>query len=105
MKQVFVQSIPFDKNVVTLALESGVDGLIVEPGDVDKVLALAKAEVRTPGDFAVVTLASKADEQIAVKELAAGREVILKRGCKLKDTGKDSRDSLRNDTDEITGSG
>lgn len=83
MKNVFVQSIPFDKHIVTLALESGVDGLIVDPGDVDKVLALAKAEVRTPEDFAVITLESKDDEARAVKELAAGREVVLKRGWEI----------------------
>ncbi|WP_461209739.1 3-dehydroquinate synthase II family protein [Desulfocurvus sp. DL9XJH121] len=83
MKEVFVQCIPFDKKVVTLALESGVDGLIVEPGDVDKVRALAKARVLTPADFAVVALASKDDEAAAVKELQAGRRVILKKGWEI----------------------
>jgi len=83
MKKVLVQSIPFDKTVVTLALESGVDALVVEPGDVDKVLALAKAEVRTPADFAVVGLESKDDEAVAVKELAAGREVVLRHGWEI----------------------
>ena len=83
MKKVLVQSIPFDKTVVTLALESGVDALVVEPGDVDKVLALAKAEVRIPADFAVVGLESKDDEAVAVKELAAGREVVLRHGWEI----------------------
>ena len=83
MKKVLVQSIPFDKTVVTLALESGVDALVVEPGDVDKVLALAKAEVLTPADFAVVELKSKDDEAVAVKELAAGSEVVLKHGWEI----------------------
>lgn len=83
MKKVLVQSIPFDKTVVTLALESGVDALVVESADVDKVLALAKAEVRTPDDFAVVELASKDDEAVAVKELAAGREVVLRHGWEI----------------------
>ncbi|MBU1003900.1 MAG: 3-dehydroquinate synthase II family protein [Proteobacteria bacterium] len=83
MKKVLVQAIPFDKTIVTLALESGVDAIIVEPGDADKVRSLAKAEVRSLDDFAVITLGSKADELLAVKEMQSGRQVILKRGWEI----------------------
>lgn len=83
MKKVLVQAIPFDKKIVTLALESGVDAIIADPADVDKVKALAKAEVRTLDDFAVVELTSKDDEATAVSQMQSGREVILKRGWEI----------------------
>jgi len=83
MKKVLVQAIPFDKKIVTLALESGVDAIIADAADADKVKALAKTEVRTLADFAVVELTSKADEEVAVKEMQSGREVILKHGWEI----------------------
>lgn len=83
MKQVYAQAIPFDKEFVTLALESGVDALIVDAADRDKVLSLAKAEVLTPEEFAVIALDSKDDEAQAVAELQQGRKVILKRGFEI----------------------
>jgi 3-dehydroquinate synthase II len=83
MKQIFVQAIPFDKHFVTLALESGVDGVIVEKKDAEAVRALAKTAVHTPGDFTTVALGGKEDEEKAAKALAAGKNVILREGWEI----------------------
>ncbi|WP_028587867.1 3-dehydroquinate synthase II family protein [Desulfocurvus vexinensis] len=83
MKTIYFQAIPFDKAQVTLALESGVDGVITTAKDADAVRALAKIEVLTPGDFTRVALGSKADEKDAAKALAAGARVILAHGWEI----------------------
>lgn len=83
MKEVFASCIPFDKTLVTLALESGVDAVIVEPKDKDKVLALAKTRVLTPADLEIIELRSKDDEGLAVKALQGGRQVLLQKGWEI----------------------
>jgi len=83
MKTIYFQAIPFDKAQVTLALESGVDGVITSAKDADAVRALAKIEVLTPADLTRVALGSKADEQDAAKALAAGARVVLAHGWEI----------------------
>ena len=45
MKNVIFSGIPFDKGEITLALESGVDAIIVETAHVASVQALSKTPV------------------------------------------------------------
>ncbi len=82
-KKIFVRAIPFAKKLVTLALESGVDGLLVEAKDADKVTALGRTTVLTPEDLAEVAIAAKADEETAARALAAGKPVSLKQGWEI----------------------
>ena len=42
MPTIFFKSVPYDKNLVTLALESGVDGIIVPDEHVAEVSGLAR---------------------------------------------------------------
>ncbi|GFK93971.1 3-amino-4-hydroxybenzoic acid synthase [Fundidesulfovibrio magnetotacticus] len=83
MKQVWFKAIPFEKKLVTLALESGVDAVLAEPQHADAVRALGRVEVFTPEEAAFVALASKADEQTAVDALRDGRKTVLTLGWEI----------------------
>lgn len=83
MKKVIFKSVPFDKNLITLALESGVDAVMVEKDQVDNVKSLGRVTVITPDDMPVVELTKKADEDVAVKGIREGKSVVLKKGWEI----------------------
>ena len=87
MRIVFFKALPYSKEEVTLALESGVDGLIVPDDKVAATRSLARCTVLGEKDTAFVTLASKADEERAaalVHAASAGTPlVILTRGWEI----------------------
>ncbi|WP_272700822.1 3-dehydroquinate synthase II family protein [Desulfovibrio sp. Fe33] len=83
MKKIILKSVPFDKNLVTLALESGVDAVMVEKDHAEAVRALGRVTVITPEDMPVVELTEKADEDAAVKAIKAGKDVVLKKGWEI----------------------
>ncbi|SKA80518.1 3-dehydroquinate synthase II family protein [Desulfobaculum bizertense] len=83
MKKIFVSAIPFDKHFVTLALESGVDGVIVDAKDTDKVKHLAKVDVFPTDSFSFFSLKAKDDEKKAADALAKKRSVILREGWEV----------------------
>lgn len=83
MKKVIFKSVPFDKKLVTLALESGVDAIMVEKDQVAAVQALSKIATVTPEDMPVVELTKKSDEDVAVKGIQAGKDVVLKKGWEI----------------------
>lgn len=83
MKKVLFSGVPFDKGEITLALESGVDAVIVEREHVASVQALSKIPVLTAEDQPYVLLSSKADEEEAVHLLAQGKDVILREGWEI----------------------
>lgn len=83
MPHVFFQAIPFDKKLVTLALESGVDGIVAEPERVEAIKALGRTEVLTPADFTRVEIAAKTDEETAARTLEQGGAVLLAEGWEI----------------------
>lgn len=83
MKKVIFKSVPFDKKLITLALESGVDAVMVEKDQVKAVEALGRVTVITPEDMPVVELTKKADEDVAVKQIQSGKDVVLKKGWEI----------------------
>jgi 3-dehydroquinate synthase II len=83
MKKIIFKSVPFDKTLVTLALESGVDAVMVEKDHAEAVRALGRVTVITPEDMPVVELTEKADEDAAVKAIKAGKDVVLKKGWEI----------------------
>ncbi|WP_353118524.1 3-dehydroquinate synthase II family protein [Nitratidesulfovibrio sp.] len=83
MRTILFKSVPFDKGLVTLALESGVDGIIVPRAQVDSVAALARCRVLADEDVATIALAAKADEEDAAARLARGETVVLARGWEI----------------------
>jgi 3-dehydroquinate synthase II len=78
MKSVWVEVIPWDKELITAALEAGADGVRVEAGRTAEVKSLGLITTMAPDgdwqperDFAEVTITDKADEEQA---LTAGRQ-------------------------------
>lgn len=83
MKKLIFKAIPFQKKLVTLALESGVDAILVEGSKAEAVRALARVEVLTEDDLPTLPLSSKADEEAAVALLRSGKPVSLARGWEI----------------------
>ncbi len=83
MKEIWYKAIPFDKKLLTIALESGVDGIIADQSDVDAIASLGRVTVRTPEDFAWHTLNEKADEEAAVADMKSGASVCLTKGWEI----------------------
>lgn len=83
MKKIIFRAIPFDKHLLTLALESGVDAVLTEPDRVDDVHALGRVEVVTEADMPRQAINEKADEETAVARMRAGEQVVLAEGWEI----------------------
>lgn len=83
MSSVIFKSVPMRKEDVTLALESGVDAIIVPRAHVEQVEGLARCRVIAHEDVQTVTLDAKADEERAVELLHAGKTTVLARGWEI----------------------
>lgn len=83
MTELFFKSVPFRKEDVTLALESGVDGIITEAAYVQDVQALALCTVRAERDMPPVKLDSKAAEERIGERIEAGETLVLERGWEV----------------------
>ena len=84
MRKIWVKVDPWDKNMVTTALEGGADGIIVPPGFPEKVKALGRIEtIAEDGDLKIgedvifYDIQSGDDEEEIVK-LSQNKRVILK---------------------------
>jgi 3-dehydroquinate synthase II len=75
--------VPWDKSLATLALESGVDGLIVPQDMVGQARELARIEVWADDSVRRAALRAKADEQDVLDRLKRGERVILTRGWEV----------------------
>ena len=82
-KEILFLCSPFDKNLLTLALESGVDGIITDADRVEDVRALARCRVLAVSDLTWITLNSKEDEETAVTSLLAGSPTVLTTGWEI----------------------
>lgn len=82
-KEIWIKAMPFDKKLVTLGLESGVDGFVVAAADADAVSSLGRTRVLTPDETAFVDIHEKADEQKALDLMAKGKAVFLTRGYEI----------------------
>ena len=83
MSRIYFRCAPFDKGQVTLALESGVDGVIVPRDYVERVAALSRCPVWADEDVAVAALTVKADEEAVLARLKNGERVVLARGWEV----------------------
>lgn len=83
MRRIYLRSVPFCKEDVTLALESGVDGILVERDHVASVAGLARCEARADDSMPVARLAGKADEEEVARRMAAGEDIVLARGWEV----------------------
>ena len=82
-KEIWLKVVPFDKTLVTLGLESGVDGFVAEAADADKILALGRTTVLTPEEFDLVPITCKDDEGTAIDALRSCRAVFLAKGWEI----------------------
>ena len=80
---IYFKSVPFSKEDVTLALESGVDGVIVPADKVESVAALSRIPAIAEEDMPSMAMASKADEEAIRDALCAGRRAVLARGWEI----------------------
>lgn len=83
MASILFLSRSFDKAALTLALEAGVDGIILPACHVAGASALSRLPVYALEDFAVFALKNKNDEQYAAATLAAGKPVLLESGWEV----------------------
>ncbi len=83
MKTVCYLAIPFVKEEVTLALESGVMCLIVPDESVELAQGLARCDIIPQSRTAAVTLTAKADEEKALNLLTDGLITILEKGWEI----------------------
>lgn len=83
MKEIWFKAVPFDKKLVTLALESGVDGIIVDKSKKKDVAALGRTNVVSPEEMTDVCLNAKDDEERAVGYLRDGQKVVLSTGWEI----------------------
>jgi 3-dehydroquinate synthase II len=84
MKKVWVKAVPWNKEVVTTALESGADAVVIEKGKSSEVRRLGKIKTVAPDgdlklgrDVVEVEIKGKADEENALK-LSKNRTVVVK---------------------------
>ena len=80
---IYFKSVPFRKSDVTLALESGVDGIIAPADCVDAVAALSRIPAIAEEDMPSLAMTSKADEERIRDALLSGRRIVLARGWEV----------------------
>lgn len=83
MPAIFFKSLPFVKEDVTLALESGVDGIITDAAHIEAVSKLAVCEVRADTAMPALTLAGKEDEEKAATLAGSGKDIVLTKGWEV----------------------
>ncbi len=83
MAQIWLKSVPFSKEDVTLALESGIDGLIVPEAHVHSVAGLARCQVVSDSHMPSFVLQKKEDEEAFVQHLQAGKQGVLAAGWEI----------------------
>jgi 3-dehydroquinate synthase II len=80
---ILVKAIPFDKSLVTAALEAGVDGVLVEPDKVQEVQGLGRIRTLTPQEMTLCSVGDKDQEETAAQALRQGDTVLLQQGWEI----------------------
>lgn len=83
MKRIIFKAVPYDKNLLTLALESGVDAIMVEPEHVKDVQDLGRVDVITPEQMPAQPVDKKKDEETAVQRIQKGESIVLRQGWEI----------------------
>ncbi len=83
MSKIYYRSIPYVKEDITLAIESGIDGIIVEEEYITKIKQLARIEVFSDKDFPLVHLVNKEKEKEISTRLLAGENLVIAKGWEI----------------------
>ncbi|MFO7803071.1 MAG: 3-dehydroquinate synthase II [Desulfovermiculus sp.] len=81
--KIYVRAFPFDKSLVTQALEAGADGILTDEDHASDVLALCRTQVLTPADLVLIHIDGPEDEEHAAQALLAGHKVVLTQGWEI----------------------
>ncbi len=81
--KIWYKSVPFVKDDVTLALECGVDGLIVPEAFVEKVSGHARVATRSEVEMPSLLLQSKEEEETLVTRLQKQENIVLAHGWEI----------------------
>jgi len=81
--EIYVRAMPFDKSLVTQALEAGADGILTDESHAAEVSALSRTRVMTPEDLVRIQLNGPEDEEQALQALRAGHMVLLGQGWEI----------------------
>jgi 3-dehydroquinate synthase II len=76
-KKIYFKAVPFDKKMVTLALESGVDAVLAQKKDMEKISVLGRTEVLDIENFSFMKISRKDDEKAVVDLIKSGKKVVL----------------------------
>lgn len=82
-KQFVFAALPFRKEEVTRALEAGIDSIITSQEHLDLAASLGRFPVIPAEEITFFQLEQKKDENEAVSCLAAGKNVIFRRGWEI----------------------
>ncbi len=74
---------PYDKDQVTMALESGVDAVIAAPAHLDEITSLSRIPALALEDMHFASIDCKDDEQAAAALLAQGKKICLRQGVEI----------------------
>ncbi|MBQ4615554.1 MAG: 3-dehydroquinate synthase II family protein [Mailhella sp.] len=80
---IYFKSVPFSKSDVTLALESGVDGVIVPAENIASVAQLSLIPAIAEEDMPSMTMSAKADEEAIRDAIRSGVKAVLARGWEI----------------------
>ena len=80
---ILVKAIPYDKSLVTAALEAGGDGVVVEPDKVGEVQGLGRIRALTPQELTLCSVTDKSEEEAAAESLRRGETVLLQQGWEV----------------------
>lgn len=80
---IFLKAMPFDKTLVTLGLESGVDGILTDKDAASDVLALGRTTVVTENDWVIMDMSSRGRQEQAAQAMKSGRTVLLTSGWEI----------------------
>lgn len=83
MAAIYFRSVPFEKAAVTLALESGVDGVIVPKEFVRLVSGLSRVEVWSDEEVELIPVNEKKDEEVVLQKLHKGEKAVLAQGWEI----------------------
>ncbi len=83
MRAIYFKATPYAAEEVTLALETGANGLIVPADKVEAASSLARCDVFPADDTVFVSLGGSGDEQAALRAMERAALVVLNKGWEI----------------------